>query len=385
MTTFTFEAPSSDDASSLSEAVDKVENLHLVPRTTGNIVEVFVDDDVDAALELLVDLLMIQPFYGGAALNSPLDESLKQTARIIAGRGAVIDAAVADAINGSYTSARSYTPPPPIRRDPLALDLDGDGIETLAADGSVLFDHTSDGVKLATGWVAPDDGFLVLDRNENGTIDNGRELFGDSTLLSDGTTAEDGLAALADLDGNGDGRIDASDTVFADLRVWRDLNSDGISQAGELFSLGEIGIASISTEGVVDGTDLGDGNLSAKTGTFTYVDGTTGSASTSEVSTGTTADLDLAENPFYREFAETVAISPELEGQPDMQGSGAVRDLLEAASLSSSLASTLISYASASTRSEQFDQLDSLVYTWAASSSMNTSVGEAATEGYELI
>jgi Ca2+-binding RTX toxin-like protein len=68
-----------------------------------------------------------------------------------------------------------------------------------------------------------------------------------------------------------------------------------------------------------------------------------------------------------------------------MQGSGAVRDLLEAASLSSSLASTLISYASASTRSEQFDQLDSLVYTWAASSSMNTSVGEAATEGYELI
>jgi hypothetical protein len=59
-------------------------------------------------------------------------------------------------------------------RDPLTLDLDGDGIETVAA--GVLFDHTGEGRRAATGWVGPDDGYLVLDRNGNGTIDDGREL-----------------------------------------------------------------------------------------------------------------------------------------------------------------------------------------------------------------
>jgi hypothetical protein len=74
------------------------------------------------------------------------------------------------------------------RRDPLALDLDNDGIETTAQDGwnSVLFDHNNDSVKTATGWLSGDDGFLVLDKNGNGTIDNGNELFGDNTQLSNG-------------------------------------------------------------------------------------------------------------------------------------------------------------------------------------------------------
>jgi len=71
---------------------------------------------------------------------------------------------VFDGIGDFYDAARNWTPPPP---DPLALDLDGDGIETLAADGyrGALFDSNADGVRTATGWVAPDDGLLVLDRN----------------------------------------------------------------------------------------------------------------------------------------------------------------------------------------------------------------------------
>ena len=59
------------------------------------------------------------------------------------------------------------------RRDPLALDLDGDGIETRGADGTVLFDHNGDGMRTGTGWVRSDDALLVLDRNGNGTIDTG--------------------------------------------------------------------------------------------------------------------------------------------------------------------------------------------------------------------
>jgi len=92
---------------------------------------------------------------------------------------------------------------------------------------------------------------LVLDRNGNGTIDNGRELFGDSTIKSNGQTAIDGFDALADLDGNHDGIVNSNDAQFSNLRLWRDLNQDGISQTGELFTLASqniVGIHVASTE-----------------------------------------------------------------------------------------------------------------------------------------
>lgn len=78
----------------------------------------------------------------------------------------------------------------------------GDGIETRGADGTVLFDHNGDGMRTGTGWVRSDDGLLVLDRNSNGTIDTGAELFGVHTVKADGTQATDGFDALSDL-GNG--------------------------------------------------------------------------------------------------------------------------------------------------------------------------------------
>ena len=116
--------------------------------------------------------------------------------------------------------------------DPLALDLDGNGIRTVAAyqfSGS-LFDHDGDGIRTASGWVGKEDGLLVYDRNGDGIINNGSELFGDATRLKNGGTAAHGFAALADLDDNGDGKIDAADQAFPSLRVWRDLNQDGISR-----------------------------------------------------------------------------------------------------------------------------------------------------------
>ena len=85
-------------------------------------------------------------------------------------------------VNARWQLART-----PTRRDPLAIDLDGDGIETLGiptTGNPVVFDHDADGVKTGTGWVKPDDAWLVLDRNGNGTIDSGRELFGVDTLIT---------------------------------------------------------------------------------------------------------------------------------------------------------------------------------------------------------
>ncbi|WP_240488032.1 hypothetical protein, partial [Acinetobacter baumannii] len=75
--------------------------------------------------------------------------------------------------------------------DPVVLDLDGDGIETIAANkwAGVLFDHDNDGIRTSTGWVGSDDGILVLDRNGDGVINDGSELFGDSVTLKDGSQA----------------------------------------------------------------------------------------------------------------------------------------------------------------------------------------------------
>ncbi|MBI5556778.1 MAG: hypothetical protein HY885_04010, partial [Deltaproteobacteria bacterium] len=72
-----------------------------------------------------------------------------------------------------------------VQPSPLILDLDGDGVETTPVNADAYFDHAGDGFAEQTGWVGADDGLLVYDRNANGTIDTGAELFGDNTLLAD--------------------------------------------------------------------------------------------------------------------------------------------------------------------------------------------------------
>jgi hypothetical protein len=81
-----------------------------------------------------------------------------------------------------------------------------------------------------------------LDRNHDGVINDGSELFGSSTVLGNGQRAKDGYVALSEMDTNGDGLITSADKGFADLRVWIDSNSDGISQSGELKTLDTLGI-----------------------------------------------------------------------------------------------------------------------------------------------
>jgi len=112
-------------------------------------------------------------------------------------------------------------------KSPLVFDLDDDGIETTIVGYGTYFDHDGNGFAERTGWVGPDDGFLVMDRNGNGYIDNGTELFGNHTILSNGKKAANGFQALAELDDNKDGKIDASDAAYSQLKVWQDLDSDG--------------------------------------------------------------------------------------------------------------------------------------------------------------
>lgn len=114
---------------------------------------------------------------------------------------------------------------------------------------------------------------------------------------------------------------------YANLRIWRDLNQDGISQTGELFTLASQNIASINVTKTANSQTLPNGNQLADLGTYTKTDGSTGVLG--EV-TGDMADVNLADDTFHRSFPN-VLDTTSVASLPDMQGSGAVRDLREAA------------------------------------------------------
>ena len=160
---------------------------------------------------------------------------------------------------------------------PIILDLNGDGVKTLSISSGVKFDLFAEGQSINTGWVSSGDGLLVLDRNGDGVINNGTELFGSSTQLANGQKAPDGYAALRELDSNGDGIISADDALFAELRVWVDSNSDGINESGEVKTLASLGITSINARAAVNlSTD--NGNLIGLTSSYETADGATHAA-----------------------------------------------------------------------------------------------------------
>ena len=160
---------------------------------------------------------------------------------------------------------------------PIVLDLNGDGVKTMSISSGVKFDIFADGTPVNTGWVSTGDGLLVLDRNHDGSIADGSELFGSSTTLTDGSKATDGYAALKELDTNKDGVISADDAAFADLQVWVDANSDGVSGAGELKTLTSLGITKIGTEAKVE-LSKDNGNLVGLVSTYETTDGTSHAA-----------------------------------------------------------------------------------------------------------
>ncbi|MCP3997328.1 MAG: hypothetical protein GY722_20045 [bacterium] len=151
----------------------------------------------------------------------------------------------------SYTSASCGCPS--CNPSPILISLDNGSLQLTGPEDGVQFDLTADGIPEHTAWTKrnSDDAFLVLDRNENGFIDDGSELFGDHTPQPVPDPADrNGFEALAVFDdslsgGNEDGFIDESDSIFSDLQMWTDSNHNGISEADELLSMSEAGVVAI--------------------------------------------------------------------------------------------------------------------------------------------
>src|SRR5215213_8454494 len=138
---------------------------------------------------------------------------------------------------------------------PVVVDMNGDGFSLTDYAGGVNFDLNADGMAEHLSWTAvgSDDAWLVLDRNGNGVVDNGKEMFGNFTFQSEplSSVEKNGFRALAEWDkpengGNGDSAITQSDDVFRKLRLWRDANQNGLSDPGELHGLWEYRIETLS-------------------------------------------------------------------------------------------------------------------------------------------
>jgi len=153
--------------------------------------------------------------------------------------------------------------------DPLVLDLDGKGIQLTEAGKGAIFDVTADGKLDSTAWVKGNTALLTYDRNGNGVVDNGSELFGDQN------GAAHGFEELGKYDANGDRKITILDPIFKALKLYRDLNGDGKMSKNEFSSLSELGIKALNLNFMRTSADI-NGNSLILNGSFEREDGSTG-------------------------------------------------------------------------------------------------------------
>jgi|GEM_PF-1660142 len=201
-----------------------------------------------------------------------------------------------------------------IAMSPLVLDLDGNGVRTTRLQAGTYFDHDGNGFAERTGWLAPGDALLVLDRNGDGAITDGGELFGNHTHLDNGQLAANGFDALAELDDNLDGRVDAQDAAFARLRLWRDDDGDGQVAPAEWLTLTQAGVRSLGTAYTSSDRVDANGNAHRQLGDFTRDDSGIGAVHDVWFETDTVRTRELRKLP----LRASVAALPDLACMSDV-------------------------------------------------------------------
>ena len=189
--------------------------------------------------------------------------------------------------------------------DPLVIDLNNNGIELISTENSnAYFDINGDGIREKLQWVNPNDGFLVLDKDNNGEINGIDELFGNTATI--------GFEDLKQYDINNDNVIDANDVKFSQLKVWQDLNSNGVVDENELKSLSDVGITKINLN-----YEEGENATFAEKSTVEFADG----------SSSVIQDINLEVNFANTKYEAPANIPDEIKTLPQLKGAGLVKDL----------------------------------------------------------
>ncbi|MBX8577886.1 calcium-binding protein, partial [Pseudomonas cichorii] len=246
---------------------------------------------------------------------------------------------------------------------PLILDLDGDGVETLGVEQGVHFDHDGNGFAELTGWVGKDDGLLVLDRNGDGVIDRGAELFGNYTAGS-GVESPNGFNALAVMDENHDGVVDSLDSLFGELQVWRDSNSDGVVDLGELLTMEQAGVLSLGTGYTLGGVTDSFGNITAQMGSYINIIGETHELNDVWFKVDLARTIDLNEVIFLEG----------MENYPEISGFGNVTNFSQAVAndASGKLHDLVLRFSSADDYSQRKLILNDIIFFWSGVSGFST-------------
>ncbi|CAN91961.1 putative hemolysin-type calcium binding protein [Sorangium cellulosum So ce56] len=155
---------------------------------------------------------------------------------------------------------------------PLVLSFEERPVEYVTAM-SGAFDLSGLGATIATDWPTAATPWLALDRDGNGAIDGGEELFGSATVLSSGARADNGFTALRELDTDGDGRITARDEAWSRLVLWSDRDANRASSAGELEPLASRGLVAIELSYGRDRRCDARGNCEIERASFTFSEG----------------------------------------------------------------------------------------------------------------
>ncbi|MEI7473596.1 MAG: calcium-binding protein [bacterium] len=243
---------------------------------------------------------------------------------------------------------------PVYKVDPLIIDLDGNGFNLNNQATGAYFDLDKNGFAESTGWVSGNDIVLAMDRNNNGLIDDGGELFGDQTILKNGQKATSGVQALAELDTNADGKIDINDTNFGKLY--------GIKADGSIISLSDAGVKSISLTSTST-NEVINSNTLARTVNVTKTDGTIVKA----------GDFLLDRNVTDSIATDWVEISDDVAALPEVSSYGNVRWLSQAMQLDTT--GTLKALVKQFTQSTDMKQrlilLDNILEKWTGSDSID--------------
>ena len=248
-------------------------------------------------------------------------------------------------------------PSPFQKRDPLVVDMDGNGVQLVGVQNSTAhFDYGGTGFAPKTGWVAGGDGLLVRDIDHNTAI-TANELFG--------AVSGNAFADLRAYDGNGDGKINASDAVFADLKIWIDADSDGQGDAGELLSLATAGIVAINLNSQQSGQNV-NGNVVVETATFVRADNTT----------GVIAEVNFATDSLYTQFTPPAnfTLSPTAISLPSLVGYGNVPDLIFSMSMNPALETSVrnfVTQAGALSANDFRTAFENLMQSWAGVSGID--------------